>query len=172
MVGLRPARCVRDLKRVAWTRHSQKKPRKSYIRSLPHKELNVHRMGTKKDDYDVEYKLTAVEGVLLRDNAIESARQTTNKYLESKIDGEYYFLVRPYPHHIIRENKMAAGAGADRIQKGMRKSFGKPTDRAARMKKKSVLFSIYTYKRNEEDVRLALRRAKMKISGKWRIIAE
>ncbi len=172
MAGLRPARCVRDLKRVAWTRYSQKKPRKSYIRSLPHTELNVYRMGSKKDDYDVVYNLTAVEEVLLRDNAIESARQTTNKYLESKIGGEYYFLVRPYPHHIIRENKMAAGAGADRIQKGMRKSFGKPSDRAARMKKKSALFSIYTYTRNEKNVRLALKRAKMKISGKWRIIAE
>ena len=88
--------------------------------------------------------------------------------------GNYYFVVRPYPHHIIRENKMVAGAGADRIQKGMRRSFGKPMDRAARLKKNQALFTVYVYKgkSSEAAVREAFRRARMKLSGVFVMVAE
>ena len=174
-MAIRPAKCVRDGNKVAWTRHSKRRPRKSYIKTMPHKELNQHRMGTDKADYDAVYHLKLKDNILiLRDNAIEAARQSANKVLETKMPGNYYFLVRVYPHHIIRENKMVAGAGADRIQKGMRRAFGKPMDRAARLKKNQALFSVYVYKgkSNESAVREAFRRAKMKLSGKFSMIAE
>ena len=174
-MAIRPAKCVRDGNKVAWTRHSKRRPRKSYIKTMPHKELNQHRMGTDKADYDAVYHLKLKDDVLiLRDNAIEAARQSANKVLETKMPGNYYFLVRVYPHHIIRENKMVAGAGADRIQKGMRRAFGKPMDRAARLKKNQALFSVYVYKgkSNEAAVREAFRRAKMKLSGTFSMIAE
>ena len=172
-MAIRPARCVRDGEKVAWTRFSKRRPRKSFIKTMPHKELNVHRMGANKKDYDVAYHLALKDEILiLRDNAIEAARQSTNKVLEAKMPGSYYFIVRVYPHHIIRENKMVSGAGADRIQKGMRQSFGKPMDRAARLKKGQHLFSVYTYggKANETAVREAFRRAKMKLSGKYSMV--
>ncbi len=174
-MALRPAKCVRDGNKVAWTRYSKRRPRKSYIKTMPHKELNQHRMGISKDDYDAVYNLVLKDDILiLRDNAMEAARQSTNKVLETKMPGNYYFVVRPYPHHIIRENKMVAGAGADRIQKGMRRSFGKPVDRAARLKKGQALFTVYVYKgkANESAVREAFRRAKMKLSGKFSMVAE
>ncbi len=174
-MAIRPAKCVRDGNKVAWTRFSKRKPRKSYIKTMPHKELNQHRMGTSKDDYDAAYSLVLKDDILiLRDNAIEAARQSTNKVLETRMPGNYYFIVRPYPHHIIRENKMVAGAGADRIQKGMRRSFGKPIDRAARLKKKQALFTVYVYKgkSSEATVREAFRRARMKLSGKFSMVAE
>jgi large subunit ribosomal protein L10e len=47
-----------------------------------------------------------------------------HKLMEEKIPGQYYFEVKVYPHHFIRENKMAAGAGADRMATGMTQSFG------------------------------------------------
>jgi len=174
-MAIRPAKCVRDGNKVAWTRYSKKKPRKSYIRTMPHKELHNYRMGTSKDDYDATYSLVLKDDILiLRDNAIESARQSTNKVLESKMPGNYYFIVRPYPHHVIRENKMVAGAGADRIQKGMRRSFGKPTDVAARLKKGQAVFTVYVYKgkASEAAVREAFRRAKMKLSGNFSMLSE
>ncbi len=171
-MGIRPARCVRDGNKVAWTRHSKRSQKNSYIKTMPHKELNQHRMGTEKDDYTAEYHLVLKDDkLILRDNAIEAARQSTNKVLETKMPGNYYFIVRVYPHHIIRENKMVSGAGADRIQKGMRRSFGKPMDRAARLKKNQPVFTVQTYKGKEGEgiVREAFRRARMKLSGSFRM---
>ena len=43
----------------------------------------------------------------------------------------YHLKIRVYPHHIVRENPMATGAGADRVQDGMRKAFGKPVSSVA-----------------------------------------
>ncbi len=171
-MGLRPAKCIRTPTKKAWTRFSQKKPRKSYIKSMPHKDLNVYRMGAKKADFDYTASLVADIPVVLRDNAIESARQTANKELETKAAGNYFFLVRVYPHNVIRENKMVAGAGADRIQKGMRQSFGRPTDRSAMLKKGQPLFTVSTYKANVPFVERALRKATMKLSGRFRLVPE
>ena len=46
----------------------------------------------------------------------------------------YFFQLRIYPHHILRENPLAAGAGADRMSTGMKCAFGKPISVAARVK--------------------------------------
>ncbi|MFN3909926.1 MAG: 50S ribosomal protein L16 [Candidatus Anstonellaceae archaeon] len=169
MAGIRPARTCRTLKKVAWTRFSQKKPSKSYISSMPHTNLLNFRMGLIKPEYDCEFELVAKESVQLRDNALEAGRQAANKYLEKTILNNYYFHLRVVCHHVIRENKMIAGAGADRLQKGMRASFGRPTDRAARIKKGQAILSIKTFLNNEKIVKEALRRMKLKLSGKWSI---
>lgn len=169
-MGIRPAKAIRDPDKVAWTRFSRRKPRKSYIKAMPHADLHQFRMGTMKDDYDLVVHLRSKKAIILRDNAIESSRQTANKHLETTMAGNYYFMVRVYPHHVIRENKMIAGAGADRLQKGMRMSFGRPTDRAARLSVGTDLFTVYTYKANFEDVKTALTRAMRKISGSYKII--
>ncbi len=171
MGTLRPGRAIRSADKVAWTRYSKRKPKKSYIKAMPHANLHQFRMGTKKDDYDAEVSLVSEEAVIVRDNSIESARQTVNKHLEEKLPGTYYLVVRVYPHHVVRENKMIAGAGADRLQKGMRRAFGRPTNRAARLQNGSALFTVYTYKSNVEMVKKELKRATKKISGSYRIIA-
>jgi large subunit ribosomal protein L10e len=173
-MALRPAKCVRDGNKVAWTHYSKRKPRRSYIKTMPHKDLNQHRMGTESAEYDATYHLALKDKqLILRDNAIEAARQSANKILEAKLPGAYYFIVRVYPHHVIRENKMVAGAGADRIQKGMRRSFGKPTDRAARLKRGQPLFTVYARKgkASESAVREAFRRARMKLSGSFSMLS-
>ncbi|MHA2113057.1 MAG: hypothetical protein ACW98W_16390 [Candidatus Hodarchaeales archaeon] len=47
-----------------------------------------------------------------------------NRYLTRSVGREnYHYRVCVYPHHRIRENKMMTGAGADRIQNGMRKAL-------------------------------------------------
>jgi large subunit ribosomal protein L10e len=171
-MGIRPARAIRDADKVAWTRFSRSKPRKSFIKAMPHADLHQFRMGAMKPDYDLVLSIRAEEAVIIRDNAIESARQSSNKHLEKMAPGAFYFMVRVYPHHIIRENKMIAGAGADRLQKGMRQAFGRPTDRAARLKAGTKLFTIYSYKANEEHLMVALARALRKLSGKFRVVAE
>jgi len=168
-MGLRPAHTIREPKKKPWTRFS-KNPTKSYIKTMPHADLHQFRMGVKKDDYDATIELVSQQDIVVRDNALESARQSANKQLEKNINGAYYFIVKPYPHHIIRENKMIAGAGADRLQKGMRRSFGRPTDRAAIIDKNKTIFSVKTYKQNIPFVMKAFELAKRKLSGKYKIV--
>ncbi|MFH1307102.1 MAG: 50S ribosomal protein L16 [Candidatus Micrarchaeota archaeon] len=168
MVGIRPARTCRTLKKVAWTRYSKHNPSKSYIKAMPHTNLLNFHMG-KKDgaDYDTIFELAAKYDVQLRDNSLEAARQAANKYLEKVMLNQYYFHLRVVCHNVIRENKMIAGAGADRLQKGMRASFGRPTDRAARIKKGQAILSIYANSSKRAHVAEAMRRLKSKVSGKW-----
>ena len=169
MASIRPGRAIRDMNKVAWTRYSRSKPKKSFIKAMPHQDLQQFRMGIAKKDYELTLDLQAQEDVIIRDNAIESARQSANKLLEKAIPNNYYLIVRIFPHHVIRENKMIAGAGADRLQKGMRQSFGRPTDKAARVYSGKALFTISTYKQNEPLIRQALERAKRKLSGRFKI---
>lgn len=172
-MGLRPARTVRDMKGQAWTRKS-KVQKKNYIRSIPHPHLNVFRMGTRKNDFNMVVNLVAKGDVIIRDNSLESARQSANKHMENKMPGEYYYIVRVYPHHVIRENRMISGAGADRLQKGMRKAYGKPTSRAARVFKGTSVFTVYAHD-NEDSitcVKAALKKAYLKLSGKYSIVIE
>jgi large subunit ribosomal protein L10e len=139
---------------------------------MPHRDLNTFRTGVKKEDYDATIDLVSVKDMIVRDNSIESARQTLNKRLEKGLPGIYYLIVRTYPHHVIRENKMIAGAGADRLQKGMRQSFGRPTDRAARIMEGTSVFTVLTYKQNVPLVSDAMMRCKKKLCGTYKVFAK
>ena len=171
-MGIRPARTFRDSDKVAWTRFSRSKPRRSYIKAMPHADLHQFRMGAMKDDFDTVIHLVSDQDIIVRDNAIESARQSTNKCLEANMAGAYYYIVRVFPHHVIRENKMISGAGADRLQKGMRRSFGRHTDRAARLCVGTQLFTIHTYKANVAHVKTAFKKAQRKLSGNYSFVVE
>ncbi|MHA1223292.1 MAG: ribosomal protein L16, partial [Candidatus Heimdallarchaeaceae archaeon] len=48
---------------------------------------------------------------------------------------------------------------ADRIQDGMRRSFGKPTDRAARVREEQELVTVRTFAKNYQHAIDALKRA-------------
>lgn len=171
-MAIRPARAFRDPDKVPWTRYSKKKQRKNYIKAMPHRHLTNFRMGNKDGDYNVVYHLVAKNYYIHRDNALEAARRAANGFLDKKLSGKYYFVINVYPHHVIRENRMVAGAGADRIQQGMRRAFGKPTHVAAYIEEGQKVFSIYANEENEEVVREALTRASRKLSGNFKIIKE
>ncbi len=169
-MGLRPARTCRTLEKTAWTRYSKKKPRKSFVKALPHLSLLVYEMGNRKQHFDYVFNFVAKHDVQLRDNTLEAARQAANKYLEKVILGQFFFKVRVFPHNVIRENKMIAGAGADRLQKGMRQAYGRPTDRAARVNAGQPVFTVYVAKGNVPHIAEAFRRARRKMSGKYAIV--
>ena len=168
-MGLRPARTFRDANKVAWARFSRKKPRKSFVKSMPHNALVIYSMGNPNGKYEVRSELVAEEKVLVRDNAIESARQAINKLLEQKLPNSYHFKVAVFPHNVIRENKMIAGAGADRLQSGMAHPYGKPTERGAIIKPGQTIFTVAHMAKDAAIVSEAFRRAKCKLSGKWRV---
>jgi large subunit ribosomal protein L10e len=171
-MGLRPARTTRKINKPAWTRHSKRRPRKSYVKSLPHKNLNTYEQGVMKEDYDAKIVLLTKDAVQIRDNAMEAARQTLNRHLDRRISGSYKFIIKKYPHQILRENRMLSGAGADRISKGMRKSFGKPSDLAARFRQNDAVFEVYTYSNKFDVVSEAYRKAGQKLSGNFKVLLE
>ena len=107
-------------------------------------------MGVNKDTYDLDVTLCPEQPIQLRSNALEAARQVANKYLESEIPADFSFKVLVYPHNVIREHKMATGAGADRISRGMSQAFGRPTSVAARIKKGQPIFRIRQYYSGEK----------------------
>ncbi|MDE1824696.1 MAG: 50S ribosomal protein L16 [Candidatus Micrarchaeota archaeon] len=167
---LRPARSVREIRSQAWARYSVKKPKKNYIKALPHTSLLIFNMGMDKDTYDLKLTLDSRQYVQLRSNALESARQVANKFLEKSLATNYYFKILTYPHNVIREKKRATGAGADRISQGMSLSFGSPSSLAARIKKGQSVLMIKTSSTNRKVAEEALHRAASKLSGTYSII--
>ncbi len=166
---LRPARSVRSIHSQAWARYSVKKPRKNYIKALPHTSLLIFKMGVNKPGYDLVLTLTSNQYVQLRSNSLEAARQVANKYLERELINDYFLRLLPYPHSVIREKKRATGAGADRISQGMSLSFGGPSSVAARVKEGQTVLELKTVSSNKNIAREALSRASKKLSGTYNI---
>ena len=115
-------------------------------------------MGDLKAKFEYRVSLIAQAPVQIRHNALEAARVAANKVLFDAL-GEtgYKIHLRVYPHIILRENRMIATAGADRLQEGMRRSFGKPTGRAARIKAEQSILDIYVNGNALEPAKHALR---------------
>ncbi|MGC8687328.1 MAG: 50S ribosomal protein L16 [Candidatus Micrarchaeia archaeon] len=170
MVRLRPARTMRDASAQAWARYSLKNPKKNYVKALPHTSLLIFKMGVEKP-YDVELRLESQQKVQLRSNALEAARLLVNKQLESQLPQNYLFRVLVYPHNVIREHKMATGAGADRISQGMSLSFGRPISVAARVNRNQAIFSLRVNSQNRKAATIALKKAALKLSGAYKVKA-
>ncbi len=167
---LRPARSVRSILSQPWARYSVKKPKKNYVKSLPHTSLTIFNMGVDRPNYDLLLTLQSNQHVQLRSNALEAARLVANKYLESELLNNYRFSLLPFPHNVIREKKRATGAGADRLSQGMSMSFGSPSSVAARVKIGQVIFRLKTISASKDVARAALKRAASKLSGTYTIV--
>lgn len=108
--------------------------RREYIHGVPPPRINKYTMGNLKDKFDYSVSLIVLSKVQIRHNALEAARVAVNRVLSDRLGETGYRLrIKVFPHQVLRENKMMAFAGADRIQEGMRKSFGRPTGTAARV---------------------------------------
>jgi large subunit ribosomal protein L10e len=169
-MALRPARCYKKPKRP-YTRISQRRPRKSYIKGVPGSKIVKFEVGDPKGDYPNSFALVAKKEVQIRHNALESARTNANKYLSSNLGKEGYFMkVLVYPHQVMRENALATGAGADRLQEGMRRSFGKPIGFAAVVKEGQKIIIICVSAGKEDIAKEALRRASHKMPCPCQIV--
>src|SRR3989344_44610 len=86
--------------------------KKAYIKAVPQNKIVKFNMGNIKDFNQGKHKFVvryvSEEKVQIRDNALESCRMLLNKLLDTGIPGQYYFAVKVYPHHVLRENKTAA----------------------------------------------------------------
>ncbi len=165
----KPASMYREVTKPPYTR-------REYITGIPGSKIAQHNMGdldADPDDYPVQISLEVEETCQLRHGALESARLSANRHLIKTLgEGNYKMILRKFPHHVLRENKQATGAGADRVSDGMRQSFGKPVGSAARIGKGDRVFTIWCDVDQAAVAKDALRRAYNKISPPCRIVVD
>lgn len=163
----RPWKCYRKLSNKAYVQKQKKtgKMRRTYVTGVPETKLRHFTMGKRNNDFNHVVKLTVNEIGQISDVAVEAARVAANRYMNKTLTPQNYFMkILLYPHHVIREHKMMAFAGADRLQDGMRKSFGKACGNAVRIEKpgKDIIL-IKVKKENIKHAKTALKRSRMKL---------
>jgi large subunit ribosomal protein L10e len=165
----KPASMYREISKPPYTR-------REYITGIPGSQIAQHMMGnrdTEPEDYSVQISLVVDEECQIRHGAMESSRLSANRVLLKEIGQENYrMILRKFPHHVLRENKQATGAGADRVSDGMRQSFGKVVGTAARIQKGERLFTAWCHPEDADVVKDAFRRSYNKISPPCRIVVE
>lgn len=168
---LKPARCYTHFSGPPYTRVE-------YIAGAPPPKITKFEVGNRGlvETGEIKAELVAEESGQIRDNALEAMRVIINKNLTRLLgENNYYMRVRMYPHHVLREHKMMAFAGADRLQEGMRRAFGKPVGRAVRIYQGDVLVEVYAtagggnLKEVEEKIKEALRVGASKLPIPMRI---
>ena len=155
------------------TTRGQPYTRGKYIHGSPASRISKFTMGDTKASYEYKVSLVVQAPIQVRHNALEAARVAANKVLSDKL-GEtgYVVRLRPYPHIILRENRMIATAGADRLQEGMRRSFGKPSGRAARLRAGQPIIDLYVNGPYVDLAKEALRVSSSKLSATCRVVVE
>ena len=166
-MGRRPARCSRFQKNKPYIKSR-------YCRGVPDPKIRIFDCGNKKasvDQFPFVAHLVSDEKEQISSNALEAARVACNKYLIKMCGKEaYHIRTRTHPFHVIRQNKMLSCAGADRLSSGMRHSYGKPMERAARIAIGQVIVSVRGKDAHRDAIIEALRRAKYKFPGRQKIL--
>ncbi len=146
--------------------------RREFVKGFPQSKIIKFTMGDTKLKYEFEGKLISLESAQIRHNALEAARVATNRMLMEKLVDKYRLQVYPFPHTILRENKMIFGAHADRLQDGMRRSFGKPIGTAARVRPGQTIISVWVNHDSVDLMKECLKRGSAKLPMPCRIVIE
>jgi large subunit ribosomal protein L10e len=153
----------REIKGMAYTS-------KQFAPGAPNPKVARFTVGNSRGEYDFVLQLVSSGRVQIRHNALEAARVAANKKLALVGEDNYYLIVKTYPHIILRENKMIATAGADRLQEGMRKAFGKPIGLAARVSIGEPILELRIKKESLQKGKEALSAASTKLPMKTKVI--
>jgi len=144
--------------------------RKEYARGFPPPKIVKFTMGDTKATFEIEGQLISTERAQIRHSALEAARIATNRILIDKLINDYYMVVHPYPHVILRENKMIFGAHADRLQQGMRRSFGTAIGTAAKVEVGQTIITVRVKAGHEETAKESLKRGSAKLPIPCKIV--
>lgn len=134
-------------------------------------------MGNREKEFNLKGELIIEERCQVSHKALEALRISINRNLTNKLGrDDFHFVIHVKPFHVIRENRMMAFAGADRLQDGMRRAFGKPVGRVARVRDGQVICSVWANDslRNRELLKRILRIGGMKLPrpAKVRLVSE
>ena len=146
----KPAKMYRNISKKAYTR-------REYMGGVPGSKMVQFEMGNLSQEFPTEVDLVVEESCQIRHSALEAARITVNRRLMKEVGrSNFHFKVRVFPHHVLRENKQATGAGADRVSEGMRLSFGKAVGTAARVDANQKVMTVYSTPQYLEKIKDAL----------------
>jgi large subunit ribosomal protein L10e len=159
------ARNYRPVKGQAYTR-------KKFAKGFPPPKITKFTMGDTKANFEIEATLVALKRAQIRHVALEAARVATHRVLMDKLINDFFMQVHPYPHIILRENKMIFGAHADRLQQGMRRSFGKAIGTAARIEPDQPLITVRVKANAVETAKESLKRGSAKLPIPCRVVVE
>jgi large subunit ribosomal protein L10e len=153
----KPGKMYRNLAKKAYTR-------REYMGGVPGSKIVQFEMGNLSQEFPVEQHLHVEETCQIRHTALEAARISINRRLLKDVGRmNFHLKIRVFPHHVLRENKQATGAGADRVSEGMRLAFGKPIGTAARVSAGQKIFTVYTLPQYNDKVKEALRSGSHKL---------
>ncbi|AEH61661.1 ribosomal protein L10.e [Methanosalsum zhilinae DSM 4017] len=161
----KPASMYRNVKQRSFTR-------REYMGGVPGSQIIHYDMGNKSAEFPIKLSLLAEEKCQIRHTALEAARITANRLLMKSGRASYHLKLRVYPHEVLRENKQATGAGADRVSSGMREAYGKNVGTAARLSAGQKIFTVGVNKENFESAKKALKRAGYKLPTPVRIVVD
>src|SRR3972149_836591 len=161
----KPNSMYREIRGQAYTR-------KEYMGGIPGLRISQWDIGDLRTEFPLKLHLIAKEQCQIRHTALEAARISANRYIAKKAGNAYHLKLRLYPHNVLRENKIATGAGADRISEGMRAAFGGPGSVAARGHPRPGIILLGTLPERLADAKIALRKGGVKLPTPWRIEIE
>ena len=152
----KPAVMYREIKGMAFTR-------RKFMGGVPNSRIQQFDMGNLKEEFPVVLSLKVTNRVQIRHTALEAGRIAANRVLSKEAGvANYHMKVRVYPHIVLRENKLATGAGADRVSSGMRQGFGKNVGTAARLERNQAILTVHVPVEKANFAKDALWRASMK----------
>lgn len=166
---LRPGRSYRNWD-MAYTRKSKYKS-KNYVKMAQTPKITQYHSGNLSKEFEKKLFVLSQRTLQVRDNALEAARVVANKHLTDTIgDENFHLVVVTYPHNILKEHKLATGAGADRFSSGMQQSFGKPVGLAARVRAGDRIFEIHMQNEHLGEAKIAAAKIGKKLGFKTKSI--
>ncbi|WP_292466939.1 50S ribosomal protein L16 [Methanolobus sp.] len=162
----KPASMYRNVRQRSFTR-------RKYMGGVPGSQVIHYDMGNRSAEFPVKVTLIANERCQLTHKSLEAARITANRAMTNAAGRTgFHIKLRVYPHEVLRENKQATGAGADRVSSGMRGAYGKNVGTAARVSAGQKIFTISVNKEHFAVAKDALRKAGHKLPTPIRIVVD
>jgi len=153
----KPGKMYRNLAKKAYTR-------REYMGGVPGNKIVQFEMGNLSQEFPTEVDLIVEETCQIRHSSLEAARISVNsKLLKDVGRTNFHFKLRVFPHHVLRENKQATGAGADRVSEGMRLAFGKAVGTAARVEAGQIVFTVFSTAQYLDKIKAAMRNGAHKL---------
>jgi large subunit ribosomal protein L10e len=174
MAHRRPWRCYSKWSRRPYQYKRSSNRKREYARGGAQSKIQRYWGGAKEvpwKDWQLVVGLKVNSQIQISSNTLEAIRITINSVLQKKLGRQNYRLnVRPKPFQKVRENRMLAFAGADRVQSGMRNSFGRSTGVCARVRAGQIVAEVGTSLKNLPLIRDRFRVASMKICSSCQIV--
>ncbi len=171
-MGRRPWQCYHHWSASAYQRKRSHK--KDLVRGGAEPRIRLYNVGAKEvpaENWDAAIGLIVKRQRQISDFALEAMRTSINRTLSRDLARErFHMIVHPHVWQVYRENKMMAFAGADRLQTGMRNSFGKCVGHCARVQAGQLIVELRVNLKDFEKAKAVMKVAAYKVTSGARVI--